>query len=319
MNNVKNNTRRRLILITAYVILATLLSVFVFSLSSIAADPQIEGDHIVVDGTPYTITDLNTLVDADLALLRYRSSGSAAAVYGTLDEEDLEGFEAVYNKVYDMLLQEANIINSDSQALYSTAVEGTVVVKLTSGATVTIGETARAIRGGGRLIVVAEDNATMNMTNKISKFSVGNSNGNGTLVIQGRDQDNKITLKSSVEKTNDAITVTNGSLYLQYCDLNGFTFTNSTSLILLPSGNYTRFLYMSDSSMRNVTGTTSESSGIMCQVYATGSSTNKAKDSKLFINNSIFDTCQVLNNNKGSTRGGAVIRSYAADQCYRRC
>ena len=313
MNNVKKNTQRSRTLITVCLIIATLLSVFVFSLSSMAADPQIEGDHIVVDGTPYSITDINTLVDADLALLRYRSAGSTAPVYGTLDDEYLEGFEDVYNKVYDMLLDGATSTKANGEAFYSSTVTSTVVVKLTSGAITTIGDTSRVINGGGRLIVVAEDNATMNMTTAAAKFSIGNSSGKGTLVVQGRDQDNIITLKSSVEKTANAITVTNGSLYLQYCDLNGFKFTDK-SLILLPSGNYTRFLYMSDSSMRNVTGTTSESSGIMCQVYSTSSSTNRAKDSKLFINNSLFDTCKVLNNNKGSTRGGAVIRSYAADQ-----
>ena len=315
MKNIKNNKcKRKLMLVIPCLIIAAFLSFFIFPFSSAAVECQIEGDHIVIGEIPYSITDIDTLVDADLALLRWRSSGSAEAIHGKLGGVYLEGFEAVYNKVYDMLLEYATSTVANGAALAPTSVTETLVVKLEQNATATISTTARTINGGGRLIIVAENKATMKMTAETAKFTVGNSNGTGTLVIQGRDQNNNITFTSDskIEKTVDAITVNNGSLYLQYCDLNGFTFVNK-SMILFSQGNYARYLYMSDSSMQNITGNTSESGGIMCQVF--GGKSDLADDSQLFINHSLFDTCKALNNNKAGTIGGAAIRSYAADMC----
>ncbi|MBR5520074.1 MAG: hypothetical protein IKU55_05095, partial [Clostridia bacterium] len=315
MKNTKNNPcKRKWLLTVPCFVLAAVLSLFLFPLSSAAVDCQIEGDHIVIGETPYAIPagDLNKLVDADLALLRWRSSGSTEAIHAELGGNYLESFEAIYNKLYDMLLANATTTIANGAALLPTSTTDTQVVKLAANATVTISSTERKITGGGRLIVVAESKATAQMIDKDSRFTVGNSGGKGTLVIQGRDQNNNIKLTSSIALNQNAITVNNGSLYLQYCDLNGFTFA-SKSMILFSQGNYARYLYMSDSSMQNVTGNTSESSGIMCQVY--GGNSNLADDSKLFINHSLFYNCRALNNNQAGTIGGAAIRSYAADMC----
>ena len=325
MKNVENNkSKSKLMLFAACFVITIFLTLFIFPISSAAATCQIENDHIAIGEKTYPITGVDTLVDADLALLEWRASGSEELIHGKFDGEYLEGFENVYNKVYDMLLVAATSTISNGTEFYSTSTsETTVIVKIASGATATINGTARVIKGDGRLIVVAEDKATMQVTSQSATFKVGDSNdGSGTLVIQGRNKDNEITLtaKDGLEQNVDTIYLQNGNLYLQYCNLTKFTFiknggTKTFSMIRLPKGNFTRFLYMSDSSMTNIKGTASESSGIMCQVYVESGDETKAAASKLFINYSLFDNCTVLNEDKAQARGGAVIRSYAADRC----
>ena len=67
-----------------------------------AAD--IDGDHIIVDGKTYAITNAYTLVDADLALMQWRAKGNSTGVTGVLEGQTVTGFEETYNKIYDMLL-----------------------------------------------------------------------------------------------------------------------------------------------------------------------------------------------------------------------
>ena len=128
-----------------------------FPISSAAATCQIENDHIAIGEKTYPITGVDTLVDADLALLEWRASGSEELIHGKFDGAYLEGFENVYNKVYDMLLEAATSTISNGKEFYSksTTNKTTAIVKIESGATATINSTARVIKGGGRLIVVA--------------------------------------------------------------------------------------------------------------------------------------------------------------------
>ena len=308
-------------------ILATLALVLVFALPAVAADETPEGDYIVVDGTTYTITNAKSLIDADLALLRWRAKGDDSTVYGSLNGELVSGFEEVYAEIYNMLLNlyndksdtsvlyyDINQANTSSGSSYITTTcptlstsSSTVLWKITGDVTLAA---AKPIANVGKIIIIAEDSATIQLSQAASQFTVS---GTATLAIQGRSADKNIKVTStSSTKSRNAFQINGGSLYLQYSDLNEFKYgTSSLSVIRFPSGSAARYLYMSDSYLRNISA--SNSPGIFCTAYS--STTNAAvNNSKLYIYKSEFSNC-LVSDGESDTVGGPAIRSYAADVC----
>ena len=292
-----------------------------------SAEEVIEGDHVVVEGTVYKITDAISLVDADLALMRWRAKGVDSEIYGNLGGESVSGFDEAYAAVYDRLLalyetkSDSSVIYYDIDPNNTPSSDGYITNTCNTGATknstviwkingtVTL-EAAKPISNVGKIIIISENGATIQLSTSASQFTVANT---AVLSIQGRSADKniKVSLTSST-KSVSAFQISGGSLYLQYCDLDNFKYTSSLSVILFPTGNYTRYLYMSDSYMQNISA--NEAPGIFCKAYSTGSSSSNVKKSELYINNSEFRDCLTRNGNS-NTVGGSAIRSYAADMC----
>ncbi len=321
----KCTSKVALSVISIILIILTLGCVF-SAFSAFAAD--VDGDYITNGTETYVINNAYTLVDADLALLRWRAIGDDAAVSGVLGGESVSGFDAVYGKIYDMLLGLYDD-KSDTSVLYydisksninsgDKYITDTCPTLSTSSSTVLwkiTGEVdlaaAKPLSSVGRIVIISEDSATINYSASESQFTVS---GKANLSVQGRSADTKIKVTStSSTRSVDAFKISGGSLYLQYADLNGFKYgSENLSVIAFPTGNYARYLYMSDSYLRNITG--GEGPGIFCEAYATGSSMSEVKKSKLYINYSEFSNC-LISNGSNNTVGGSAIRSYAADVC----
>ena len=142
-------------------------------LSQVENVPEIlvDTDHITIDGVVYPITDKETLVDADLALVRWDAVGnstsdanSASRISGTFDGTTVYGYSSVYNEIYDQLLAVATAYRVSfgtstvsSTTIYKLSVNsetGSITVKHTGTRTVT-----------GRLIILADDTATLSTEN----------------------------------------------------------------------------------------------------------------------------------------------------------
>ena len=326
--NIKHSTRKlsALFICACALITAVLLSLS-FTVEASAEDGLPDDNYVVADGEVHEITDAYSLVDADLALLRHRAKGNASAVHGVINGERFDGYEKVYTKVYDMLLalyktkSDKSVIYYDIQASNTPSSDGYIASECPTGKTQTStvlwkiegtvklkGE--KPIASVGRVIIISETGATIELSESGSQFSVA---GTATLSIQGRSESKNITLKSTAStKGANAIDVDGGGLYLRYCDLNEFRYgSKGYSVICFPEGNYARYLYMSDSSLQNISA--SEAPGIFCKVYSSSSNTN-AKKSELYINNSEFLNC-LTSSGASNTVGGSAIRSYAADHC----
>ncbi len=326
MNVSKTTDKRRLLLGLIGIVSVMIVLIFACCFPVLAANT--DEDHVQIGDQAYIITDAKSLVDADLALLRWRSKGDTTSVSAVIDGESFSGFDAVYAKVYDKLLALFDDKSDSSVVYYDIAADNTpssdgyiantlptgetknstVIWKVTGEVTLKAG---KPISNVGRVIIISEDAATIKMTAEASQFLV---KGTASFVIQGRsvNQNIKVTSTSST-KTKNSFQVDGGSLYLQYCDLDGFKYSStSVSVICFPTGNYARYLYMSDSKLRNINAR--EAPGIFCKAYSTGSSNDKVIQSKLYINYSEFSNC-VTNSGASDTVGGSAIRSYAADVC----
>ena len=325
MQMAKKNQIVKLAPLAVGAVLVLLVLVFVGILPTFSADEP-KGDYIRIDGgEPYLITNAYSLVDANLALMEWRAKGSANdnAVYGVLEGESVSGFEQTYNKIYDMLLGLYDT-QSDKSVLYydisaNNTPSGSYIVTTcptnsTSTSTVlwkisgTVTLTAeKKMAKTGRVLIISEDSATIELTDALSRFSLSDTS---TLTIQGRNSQKNITVtsESSTRKSGDkyypAIDVTGGSLYLQYCNLDGFEYpTESVSMVRFPEGKQARYLYMSDSFLQNVKGT--EAPGIFCKVYSSAAD-SIADQSKLYINYCLFQNC-VTNSGSTDTVGGSAI------------
>lgn len=320
--NVQNKTKNIKAIIFISIILALLLA---FSIQIFAADT---GDYIKIGSKTYKITNAKTLVDADLALLEYRAKDSQTTVTGVLEGETVSGFEETYAKIYDMLLALYDDKSDNSVVYYEISSSGKCPTdELTEGVAlwkisgnVVLDAQMKTTGSSTKLIIIAEDSATITMTTSKSRFYITSSS---KLIIQGRNANKNIKVTSSVSTKHsdypNAFQVYSGSLYLRYSDLNGFNYYNTSishssnpsfSVICFPSVNAARYLYMSDSYLQNIAA--KEAPGIFCKAYST--SGNYAKNSKLYINYSTFKNC-VTPNGASDTVGGSAIRSYAADMC----
>lgn len=285
-----------------------------------------------IDNVEYSITNALTLIDANLALIECKSKYdlNEIEIFGILDGQNVSGFYEAYAKIYSMLLSlyktksDNSIVyydispnNSGSNDNYITTQCPANDTKLSTvlwkiSGTVSLKGT-KSISEIGRLIIIADDNATINMVTEKSQFLVSDS---GVLSIQGPNIDKPITLMSpDVDKNINSLHIAGGSLYLEFCRIKDFKIKDTQafwSVLSFPKGNVARYLYMDNTTFDNIRGAISETPCIMCQIY--DEVDNSLCDlSRLYINNSIFTNC-IVENGKKSTIGGAAIRSYAADR-----
>lgn len=282
----------------------------------------------------YEIKNEASLVEADLALLRWNAMGNDAdnsndkiiGVFGENGEEKViyYGYWNVYEQIYQRLLNAEDVITKSTadNITLDDVTSGTMIVKFTKGSRTSITAKLKNLSTvKGKLIILAEDAAEL-LTSEYSTYCRFSIESGGTLVIQG-PRDKKITLS---DKANQAakrsqksfIDVADGNLYLSNCVLQNYTFNGLyKSTICFPSSNTERHLYMANSTMQNVTALNTnnstygcETGGILCMVY--GGDNSKADDSTLYINKCTFSQCNI---NSTGTVGGGAIRSYVADQC----
>lgn len=322
-----------------FVVLFVISFVVPFSVCNVfAADGAIEGNYIVIDEVTYPITNKETLVTADLALLRNESLGTDGAqlIYGVFDGVRVNGKAAVYDKIYDMLLKNVTkTITSEAQLAGQSIGGGTHIYKLT-------GDLALAdyteVLGEGRLIFVAEKAVTITLKNTTTsaaskssgRFNLGYSNSLSekcVLAFQGRNETAMTTIQGEYTSTqaNPAFRLLNGgSLYLNYVNLQKFKFgaseTGDAVIYVsdtVPGGsaiNAKRCLYMTNSLMHDIQG--GKSPGIFLKAYKTSSdpaANDKNKQSELNLYNNEFYDC--IATSGSNYVGGPVIRSFAADNC----
>ena len=337
---IKNNWFKlarpiRALFVMLFVILA-IAPFFVFH--AFAADGSAEGTYIVIGETTYPITDKKTLVTADLELLRNESCGTAGAdvVYGIFDGVRVDGTAAVYNKIYDMLLDNATATITSGDQLKAKTVNGqTHIYKIANDITIT---GYAEVVGDGRLIFVADKAVTITLktvtasdeSRSSGRFNLGYANGGNescALTFQGRNTLSKVTIRGDYTTTQvtPAFRVLNGgSLYLNYVDLQKFKFGSSETgdaVIYfsnqLPGGssiNAKRCLYMTNSAMHDIQG--GKSPGIFLKAYRASpdpSDNSENKKSVLNLYNNEFYNCVTLSGSNYA--GGPVIRSFAADNC----
>lgn len=300
-------------------------------------DPLV--DIVTIDEQPYEIPfeinaegvrvvkDVKELIKADLALLEWDAMGnsttddaSATRVTGVFNGETVTGYWKVYDKIYALLLENRDqsfqaafekahsTINANENKIYRFWKEKNAPISVSL-------KDDFALEVSGTLIIVADDAASFNVryTSQIQVLD------GGTLVIQGRSPTQKITIKpyNSTTRQSSAIDVLNGKLYLNACELTGFTFNKVyKATISFPQGDFARHLYMANSTLSNAKATGEcEAAGIFCNVQGGLNGTNNnTGNSKLYIHNSDFSDCTTASTYY--TPGGAAIRSYAADRCY---
>lgn len=281
-----------------------------------------ETDHIVIAGEKYTITDEASLIQADLALIRWDAEGNITTdentldtITGQFDGELFAGYWAVYEEIYSRLLTYADssfkklstskvtVASGETKIYRFYKDESAEKIDITWGSSVSV---------SGTLLFLAEGEADLNTMVDSYNGSFTVSSG-GTFVIQGRSQSQTINIKGKTTstKSGDLIKVSNGNLYLANCHISDYKF-GGNSVVRLSTGNATRKMYMANSSFSNVSAT--EAGGLFCTVYnaTEGGSQTAAAQSKVFIHNSTFSKCTTSG---GNTIGGSAIRSYAADRC----
>ena len=295
------------------------------------------GDYIQIGTQTYDIdgSDIKNLVEADRALLRWEAKGSednsaiSAVINGTTYQvgttyaTNAAVYAAVYEELYKILLDKATEI-SDGDAItvedinYTNNVailkiSGTVLLDGTStnSTSTEIDKNVITVSGSKRLVILAEQAATISVKDKAGFATSGNSGSN--LIIQGRSEQAKITIdgnsKNGTSHANVAFIKNNGgSLYLNHTVLQQFTFGAAEkfdSVIDVPNGNSNgRYIYMSNSTMQDITGGCSP--GIFLRAYHTSSITSKA-----YFYNNLFTRCVTKAGYQYA--GGPVLRTYAAD------
>jgi len=296
---------------------------------------------------------VSELVDAALHLVRYESKGlqdkdaisctidgtttNASTVLGneTVENEFVAVFDAVYDAVYDLLLQV-----DTSFSLYEEKANNASLTTVSNGTQIWKIETTELqgwnmplkVDGTGRVVIIhTTEKAGIEMYNYLSnrhtKCTISGNNGAtlaflGKTDIQGKDGGKgSLGFRSSknngqyVERAAEAIDLQGGNIYVKNTEIYGFNYGDSStpgdSTIILSSGNNNeRHMYMSDSSMHDLTS--NEAPAIFCMAYG-GNNTNN-KNSSLYIYNSEFynNTAKM---ESGKQLGGAVVRSYTADNC----
>ena len=333
----KLNTRIFSIIIGCFAVIAVLLACV--SGGAFAAEP--DGDYVRIDNVYYLINNTSELVDADLALLEWHSQGNNdkegdIIVSASFGDEKFERYQDVYAEVYRRLLAAPETThlkendrlfkNGYSEDLYIFAVRG----RVNYGERMTLG-------AGKRVLVLAEDetasvrvyysaksyNATTSSVPQM-ELSADASKVPPAIAFQGLNEQQDLPITwSGKPRTDNVFELSAGSIYFNYCAISGFQFRSSSSesagaanysFLVLPSGiNRKRFVYMSNSSMTELVAR--EAPGIFCKAYST--SNNYNKESYLYLYNNTFSDCLSTGTNT-SAYGGAVIRSYAADQCHLR-
>lgn len=312
-NQNPTRTRKWKYIVGSFLAMLTLVLVCILPVRS--AD-EIEGDHIVIDGTAYALSGTENLVNANLALIRWNAEGnstededSVSKITGVFNDQEVFGYWAVYEELYKLLLDASEDLLNQTTKSIEVGTNEIVIYRLCMDSNAKydyyhIGYSHTI--SGGTLILLADD-ATDARTTDIGRFTISDG---GTLVIQGRSDTQKISLKSkdsSTAKSYDLISVSNGSLYLINSVITDYKLAGNHA-IDLPSGNYARYLYMANSTMSNLKAT--EAGGIFCSVY--GGNNSNASKSRVYIHNSEFYECSTSG---GNTVGGSAIRSYAADRC----
>ena len=273
------------------------------------------------DGTSAYQLYVNSLVDALLHLVRWESMGNSD--YSQLsctvgDTTESGNFDAVYDALYALLLQ----VNT-TYSLYSSDNKETSISQVTrlwriESQNVTISRQT-TVSGTGRIIVVATGATNVTLVNDKQCLVKGSGATGGTLAFLGRKNapialqgEYNASTKKYLKRELDAMQIIGGSLYFRYTNIHDFDYsTDYKGTIVLPEGeDNARYMYMSRSSMYNITG--KEGPGIFCKAYK-GSSDQYTDDSELHLFASRFYNCWVSMNGAPS-RGGGVIRSYAADR-----
>jgi len=310
--------------------------VCVFCLSGLTLIAEAEElgveNAVIIGESTYVITDRSTLVAANRALLENDAKGNdGKAVSGVFGGVSCNGYEAVYAKVYDMLLDNAtatisnggSIIighgNRNTSQIRIYKISGTV--KLTGSEDSGYHE----VLNTGKTLFVSEDTATIEF-DQYGRFSIGWNSGSDQseccLSIQGRSSTKQIKLVckdlGSMLKGKPCFNFMGGDLYLHQVDISGFEFGASEggdAVVYMGNGfNNKRGLYMSRSAMHDISG--KKSPGFFLKGYTeTGNNEENALTELMFYKNSFYD-CKV---NAGSNyAGGPVIRSFAADCSYLR-
>lgn len=317
----KHNCRARVIISCA--ILAMLMLVLALTFPTYAENETPDGDYIVIEGKTYAIEDTETLVDADIALIKWNAIGNSTTdadskdkITGVFDGEIFKGYWAVYEEIYARLLTKADTSFKEASTPTEahTIASGTTTIyrfyKSDTAESISVKfGTSRTVNG--RFILLADDVADLNITDS-GKFIVS---GGGALIIQGRSDSQRINLNgqgvgASTAKSSDLINVSKGNLYLMNCNISNYNF-GGNSAIIFSTGNTERHMYMANSSISKITAT--EAGGIFCTAYNTSStgSQSEVEKSTLNINNCTFFECVTTGS---ATVGGSAIRSYAADR-----
>jgi len=280
---------------------------------------------VTIGETTYVINSKETLVEADLALLRWQAQGTlnTAEISGVFSQDGQKitcnGYEEVYEKVYDLLLANANITYVNNATLPVETVTGTKIYKIEAGATVYLNNYME-VYPQGKIIFVSEGSATIQSNNE-GRFTLGwdgkQEHEKNAIALQGRNEECKIVFQgSTIEKRKDStpcFRLRGGNVYFNHVIIQNFLFGSTETgdaVIYAGSGyNCRRCIYMSNSSMKNISG--GKSPGIFLRAYANSNDQNKR--SELYFYKNTFENCKTTGSSNYA--GGPVLRSFAADNC----
>lgn len=217
-------------------------------------------------------------------------------------------FDAVYDALYELVLQVKTTFTIGAEDI----TDATRIWRIQSSYVAFNKD--QAVNSKGRIIVVSTGATDIELYR--SKKCIVSETQGATVAFLGRETA-PISFRGSksngtwTTREDDAIQLKGGNLYFRYTNIHDFIFSGLKGTIVLPNGSdAARYVYMSRSSMYNIIG--EDAPGIFCKAF-NGANDKNNQNSRLYLFSSQFTNCWSKMTGDPS-RGGGVIRSYAADR-----